>query len=68
MDLKKLRNGNFCLLTTLNLSKTTVKTVVKTFTSVCINFLLLMRINAIRFLQSKGRINIKISFLSVVIS
>ena len=46
---------------------------VKSFTSVWINSLLIMRINAIRFLQSKWTINgqelkIKALFLSVVIS
>ena len=66
MDLKKLRDGNFVL-------KTAMKTAVKTFTSVWINSLLFMRINAIRFLQSKGTINIQILnirslFLSVLIS
>ena len=30
MDLEKLRDGNFCLLKTLDLLKTTVKTAVKT--------------------------------------
>ena len=53
--------------------KTAMKTAVKTFTSVWINSLLFMRINAIRFLQSKGTINIQILnirslFLSVLIS
>ena len=57
MDLRKLRDGNFCRLRTLNSLKTTVKTAVKSFTSVLINSLLLMRINAIRFLQSKWTIN-----------
>ena len=66
MDLKKLRDGNFFL-------KTAMKTAVKTFTSVWINYFLFMRINAIRFLQSKGTINIQILnirslFLSVLIS
>ena len=54
MYLNKFRDGNFFPLTTLNLLKTTVKTAVETFTSVWINSLLLMRINAIKFLQSKG--------------
>ena len=40
--------------------KTAMKTAVKTFTSVWIISLLFMRINAIRFLQSKGTINIQI--------
>ena len=60
VDLKKLRDGNFCLLVTLNSLKTTVKTAEKSFTSVWINSLLLMRINAISFLQSKGTINIQV--------
>ena len=73
MDLRKLRDGNFCRLRTLNSLKTTVKTAAKSFTSVWINSLLLMRINAIRFVQSKWTINgqelkIKALFLSVVIS
>ena len=34
MYLNKFRDGNFFLLTTLNLLKTTVKTAVETFTSV----------------------------------
>ena len=73
VDLKKLRDGNFCLPLTLNSLKTTVKTAVKSFTSVWINYLLLMRINAIRFLQSKGTIDIQVLnekalFFCVVIS
>ena len=73
VDLGKLRDGNFCQSKTLNLLKTTVKTAVKPFTPVWINYLLLMRINAIRFFQSKGTINIQVlniraSFLSVLIS
>ena len=34
MDLRKLRDGNFCRLRTLNSLKRTVKTAVKSFTSV----------------------------------
>ena len=72
-DLEKLRDGNFCLLKTLDLLKTTVKTAVKTLAFVWSNFLQLMRINEIRVLQSKGTINIQVlniraSFLPVVIS
>ena len=52
MDLRKLRDGNFCRLRTLNSLERTVKTAVKSFTSVP-----LMRINGIRFLQSKWTIN-----------
>ena len=58
VDLEKLRDGNFCLLKTLDLLKTTVKTAVKTLAFVWINSPLLMRIN---------EINIRASFLSVVI-
>ena len=58
VDLGKLRDGNFCQSKTLNLLKTTVKTAVKPFTPVWINYLLLMQIYAFRFLQSKGTINI----------
>ena len=72
-DLEKLRDGNFCLLKTLDLLKTTVKTAIKTIAFLWINFPLLMRINEIRVLQSKGKINIQVlniraSFLPVVIS